>query len=505
MPAFELAAVAEPVAEARETVAAETGAKGFADLPSMLRGRALDAVYIATPTELHPEHAALAFAAKKHVLTEKPMAIRIEQAQAMIDGRRPRRRRAAGRPFAQLRPADHSACARSWRRGALGRVRMIHTWNFTDWIYRPRRPDELDIALGGGVTFRQGSHQFDIIRLLGGGLVKSVHATTFDWDAARRSIGAHTVFMQFADGAAATAVYNGYGYFSTMELIADVAEWGFTEPLEKRAPVRRSAALTRRAGAGGQAQARRQRDPGERAASAALRPDAGELRARRHPAIAGRAVRLFGQGPRGDRAAERRSPRDLVLDEFAAAIAGKARDPRRPLGPRQSGSLPRRDRVVEERQGDRAETSGCHLDQRSEAGAASHASHQAGRRRDGPHAAHARRRRRRDRAHRRGRRPADPASRRMPRADDAGPSGRSAGRSGAAAPERQPAVARQGRAATASAIQFATQHPGLGWTAMWLSRAQVEDLMTSIEFELVKIPESGSEHAARARSRTAAF
>ena len=40
-----------------------------------------------------------------------------------------------------------------------------------------------------------------------------------------------------------------------------------------------------------------------------------------------------------------------------------------------------------------------------------------------------------------------------------------------------------------AAIQFATQHPGLGWTAMWLSRAQVEDLMTSIEFELVKIPE----------------
>ena len=40
-----------------------------------------------------------------------------------------------------------------------------------------------------------------------------------------------------------------------------------------------------------------------------------------------------------------------------------------------------------------------------------------------------------------------------------------------------------------SAIQFATQHPGLGWMAMWLSRAQVEDLQTSFEFELVKIPE----------------
>lgn len=40
-----------------------------------------------------------------------------------------------------------------------------------------------------------------------------------------------------------------------------------------------------------------------------------------------------------------------------------------------------------------------------------------------------------------------------------------------------------------SAVQFATQHPGLGWTSMWLSRAQVEDLQTSFEFELAKIPE----------------
>ena len=41
-----------------------------------------------------------------------------------------------------------------------------------------------------------------------------------------------------------------------------------------------------------------------------------------------------------------------------------------------------------------------------------------------------------------------------------------------------------------SVIQFAVQHPGLGWMAMWLSRAQVEDLQTSFEFELVKLPES---------------
>ena len=72
---FELKAFAEPVTETRNSVTAETGVPGFPDLPSMLQGADLDAVYIATPTELHPEHAKVALEAKKHVLTEKPMAI----------------------------------------------------------------------------------------------------------------------------------------------------------------------------------------------------------------------------------------------------------------------------------------------------------------------------------------------------------------------------------------------------------------------------------------------
>src|SRR4029078_4076053 len=76
-PAFELAAIAEPDPGMRETAAGETGAVGYPDLPSMLRQGSLDAVYIATPTELHPDHVAQVCAATKHDLTEKPMAIRV--------------------------------------------------------------------------------------------------------------------------------------------------------------------------------------------------------------------------------------------------------------------------------------------------------------------------------------------------------------------------------------------------------------------------------------------
>ena len=204
-------------------MAADTGIAGYADLPAMLRDAAIDVVYIGTPTDLHPAHAALAFQAKKHVLTEKPMAVRLDQARTMIA-----QARSAGVLLLVGHAHGYDLPIQRMRDiiERFGRVRMIHTWNFTDWVYRPRRPDELLPDAGGGVTFRQGSHQFDIVRLLGGGEVRSVRATTFDWDPQRSTIGAHTVFMQFADGTAATAVYNGYGHFSAMELCGDISEWG---------------------------------------------------------------------------------------------------------------------------------------------------------------------------------------------------------------------------------------------------------------------------------------
>ena len=46
---------------------------------------------------------------------------------------------------------------------------MINALNYTDFLYRPRRPEELDTAQGGGAVFNQAAHQVDIVRLLGGG------------------------------------------------------------------------------------------------------------------------------------------------------------------------------------------------------------------------------------------------------------------------------------------------------------------------------------------------
>ncbi|MCL6633656.1 MAG: hypothetical protein K6T63_13620 [Alicyclobacillus herbarius] len=107
---------------------------------------------------------------------------------------------------------------------------MVHTWCYNDWLYRPRLDEELDTAQGGGVTMRQGAHQFDILRYLAGGRVRSVRAQVGRWDSSRPTEGAHVVFLEFENGVAATAVYNGYDHFHTSALTFDLGEWGHPVP-----------------------------------------------------------------------------------------------------------------------------------------------------------------------------------------------------------------------------------------------------------------------------------
>jgi phthalate 4,5-cis-dihydrodiol dehydrogenase len=232
-PGLVLEAIADPAPQVREQASAEMKVAACASVEELVARASVDAVYIATPTELHPEHVALACAAGKHVLVEKPMAVTLAQAEAMIA--------AAERAGVQLLVGHSHSYDLPIKRmreliagGSLGRVRMVNTWCYTDWIYRPRRPEELDTSCGGGVTFRQGAHQFDILRLLCGGMVTGVRARTFDWDSGRSAIGAHVAWLEFADGAVATAVYNGYGNFSSMDLCFDIGEWGFPQPAGSR-------------------------------------------------------------------------------------------------------------------------------------------------------------------------------------------------------------------------------------------------------------------------------
>jgi phthalate 4,5-cis-dihydrodiol dehydrogenase len=112
------------------------------------------------------------------------------------------------------------------RSGRYGQVQSILAFNFTDFLYRPRRPEELDTAQGGGVVFSQAAHQIDVVRLLAGGLVESVYARTGAWDRGRATEGAYSAMLNFASGAFAQVHYNGYGLFDSDVWMDGVGELG---------------------------------------------------------------------------------------------------------------------------------------------------------------------------------------------------------------------------------------------------------------------------------------
>jgi len=151
-------------------------ARVYESAEDICRDPELDAVYIASPNRFHAEHAITAAKHGKHVLVEKPMAISLEQTEAMVEACEK-----AGVKLVCAHTASYGLPYRTMRRiivsGELGRVRAIHMLSYTDWMLRPRTADELDFNQGGGVPFRQGPHQLDTVRLLGGGLLKSVRAT----------------------------------------------------------------------------------------------------------------------------------------------------------------------------------------------------------------------------------------------------------------------------------------------------------------------------------------
>jgi phthalate 4,5-cis-dihydrodiol dehydrogenase len=221
----QLVAAADPSAIARARFSSDFGAPAHASVADLCADPQVQVVYVATPHQLHREHVALAAAAGKHVLVEKPMAITLQECQAMVDA-------CAQAGVHMLVGHSHSFDAPILRLRALvgsgrfGRVRMIHAMNYTDFLYRPRRPEELDTRAGGGVVFSQGAHQIDIVRLLGGGRLRSVRAFTGQWDPARPTEGAYSALLGFEDGAFCSATYSGYAHYDSDVLMGHVGEMG---------------------------------------------------------------------------------------------------------------------------------------------------------------------------------------------------------------------------------------------------------------------------------------
>ena len=224
-PNIQLVAGADPRAEARARFAADFGARTYDSVEALCADANVEAVYVASPHQFHAQHAILAAERGKHLLVEKPMALTLGECRAMADAAR-----AAG--VAMVIGHSHSFDAPIARTRALiasggyGALRMISAMNFTDFLYRPRRPEELDTKGGGGVVFNQAPHHVDMVRLLGGGVVQSVRALTGAWDCGRPTEGAYAALLNFDNGAFASLVYSGYAHFDSDVFMDWTAESG---------------------------------------------------------------------------------------------------------------------------------------------------------------------------------------------------------------------------------------------------------------------------------------
>ena len=137
------------------------------DLAALLAVPGLEAVYISSTNEKHHAQALAAIAAGKHVLCEKPLAMTVAEAQAMVAAAR-----AAGLVFATN---HHLRCSGSHRAirdliaaGRIGRLlslRLFHAVHLPESLQGWRIDNA---AAGGGVIPDITVHDADVVRFLTG-------------------------------------------------------------------------------------------------------------------------------------------------------------------------------------------------------------------------------------------------------------------------------------------------------------------------------------------------
>jgi predicted dehydrogenase len=224
-----LVAAADVRAEAARSAAAPFGADAYTDYRQVLARRDVDMVILCTPEYAHREQVEAAAAAGKHVLSEKPMARTLAEADAMIDAARRagvrlmigHSRRFTGR-YQQVRRAIDA--------GEIGEVRVLREnerrsrppageagtyWTPEHWTGDPSR--------SVGAVLTNGIHEADLFRWFAGAepvRVFAEHKTTRPGSLVPDFI---TFTVEFANGAVASAEVSnclppGYPSYHQLEI-----------------------------------------------------------------------------------------------------------------------------------------------------------------------------------------------------------------------------------------------------------------------------------------------
>ena len=172
---------------------------------TLLKDPSIDVVCICTPSGQHASQAIASLEAGKHVLVEKPMALSVTAAKAMIDCARLNKRHlsvALQRRADPLFKAVHEAISN----GDLGELTLgsIVMPYFRDQAYYDQASWRGTWMLdGGGVLMNQGIHIIDILLwLMGDPIEVYAHAATLHRTIEVEDVA--TAIMKFANGALAS-------------------------------------------------------------------------------------------------------------------------------------------------------------------------------------------------------------------------------------------------------------------------------------------------------------
>jgi len=180
---------------------AKAGVPWFTSIDKMLGGAEIDVVAVCTPSGLHPEHGIAAANAGKHVVSEKPMALSLDGADALVlacDAAKVHlfvvKQNRLNPPIRLLKRAVE-----------LGRFGRIFLANAT---VRWQRPQEYYDAepwrgtwkLDGGAIMNQASHYVDLLQWIIGP-VESVMAKTATQARSIEAEDSGVAVLRFASGA----------------------------------------------------------------------------------------------------------------------------------------------------------------------------------------------------------------------------------------------------------------------------------------------------------------
>lgn len=172
----QLVAICDNVPERLAAAKAKHDVTAYGSLDAMLADPEVEVVVVLTPSGMHAEHAIAAAQAGKHVLVEKPMALRLADADAMItacDRARVKlfvvKQNRLNVPVVKAREALDSG---RFGRLVLGTVRV--RWR-RDQSYYDQDSWRGTWAQDGGVLANQASHHVDLLEYFMGDVV-SVHA-----------------------------------------------------------------------------------------------------------------------------------------------------------------------------------------------------------------------------------------------------------------------------------------------------------------------------------------